>query len=217
MLKATSAAGIAVLKNFEGCRLKAYKALPTEKYYTIGYGHYGADVKAGMTITLAQAEIMLKADLKDYEHAINSCVGVDITQNMFDALVSFSYNCGTDALRKSTLLKCLNAGNYIGAAEQFKNWNRSGGKVIPGLTDRREKERTLFLKGYCDKPIAQVSKLTAREAEVRWIQYKLGGLTLDGSWGAKTAAAIQAKRKALGWEETGGNVCTVNLIKVLEK
>lgn len=217
MIKTTSAAGIDLLKQFESCRLKAYKALPTEKYYTIGYGHYGPDVKQGMTITPAQAEDMLKSDLQKYEKAVNYYVKVDITQNMFDMLVSFSYNCGTDALKKSTLLKCLNAGNYIGAAVQFKDWNKSGGKVIPGLTDRREKERTLFLKGYCDKPIAQVSKLTAREAEVRWIQYKLGGLTLDGSWGAKTAAAIQAKRKALGWEETAGNVCTVNLIKALEK
>ncbi|MGN6715515.1 lysozyme [Anaerocolumna jejuensis] len=217
MNKTTSTAGITILKKFEGCRLVAYKALPTEQYYTIGYGHYGADVKQNMAITLSEAETMLKNDLKDYEKAVSKYVLVDITQNMFDALVSFSYNCGTEALKKSTLLKLLNKNDYIGAAEQFKNWNKSGGKTIPGLTERRGKEKDLFLNGYCDKPTAQVSKTTATAAETRWIQYKLGGLSIDGLWGAKTAEVIRAKRKALEWEETTGNVCTVNLTKVLGK
>lgn len=217
MNKATSTAGISLLKQFEGCRLVAYKALPTEHYYTIGYGHYGPDINPHMAITLHEAETMLKNDLKGYEKAVSKYVLVDITQNMFDALVSFAYNCGTEALKKSTLLKLLNKNDYIGAAEQLENWNKSGGKTISGLTERRGKEKDLFLNGYCDKPTAQVSKNTATAAETRWIQYKLGGLSIDGLWGAKTAEAIRAKRKALEWEETTGNVCTVNLIKVLNK
>lgn len=217
MNKTTSTTGISLLKRFEGCRLVAYKALPTERYYTIGYGHYGDDIKSHMAITLYEAETMLKNDLKDYEKAVSKYVLVDITQNMFDVLVSFSYNCGTESLKKSTLLKLLNKNDYIGAAEQLENWNKSGGITIPGLTERRKMEKDIFLDGYCDKPTVQVSKTTATEAETRWIQYKLGGLSIDGLWGAKTAEAIRAKRKALEWEETTGNVCTVNLIKVLGK
>lgn len=216
MSKKTSKAGIALLKQFEGCRLKAYKALATEKYYTIGYGHYGADVKPGMTITLAQAEAMLKNDLKSYERTVNNYVIVEITQNMFDALVSFSYNCGGAALKKSTLLAKLNSKDYIGAADQFMEWNKSGGNVVPGLTERRAKERELFLKGFCDKPKARITKTTAKPSEVRWIQWKLGEKP-DGVWGEKTAAAVRAKRKSLGWAETSGYICTLNLIKKLEK
>lgn len=216
MTKKTSTAGIALLKEFEGCRLKAYKALPTEKYYTIGYGHSGADVKKGMTITLVKAEALLKSDLKDYENSINNYVLVHITQNMFDALISFSYNCGMSAIKNSTLLKKLNKKRYLGAAEQFMSWNKSGGKVIPGLTERRIKERILFLKGYCDKPKEQVSKTTAKTSEIRWIQWKLE-VKLDGIWGDKTAAAVRAKRKSLGWPETSGYICTINLITALDK
>lgn len=216
MARTTSTAGIALLKKFEGCRLKAYKALPTEKYYTIGYGHTGADVKAGMTITLAQAEAMLKTDLKIFEKSVNNYVLVGMTQNMFDALVSFSYNCGESVLKGSTLLKKLNKKDYIDAAEQFKKWNKSGGKVIPGLTERRAKERALFLIGYCDKPTVQISNTTAKASYVRWLQWKLG-VKIDGVWGDKTAAAIRAKRKKLKWPVTTGYICTVNLIKALDK
>ncbi|BCK00850.1 glycoside hydrolase family protein [Anaerocolumna chitinilytica] len=216
MTKKTSAAGIELLKNFEGCRLKAYKALPTEKYYTIGYGHSGSDVKQGMTISLLQAEALLKSDLKGYENFINNYVMVHITQNMFDALISLSYNCGVSAVKSSTLLKKLNKKKYIGAANQFMNWTKSGGKVIPGLTERRTKERILFLKGYCDKPKKQVSKTTAKTSEIRWIQWKLE-VKIDGIWGDKTAAAVRAKRKSLGWSVTSGYTCTINLITALDK
>ena len=93
--RSTSQNGIELIKSFEGCRLTAYKAVSTEQYYTIGYGHYGSDVYAGMTITQSQAEDMLKNDLKKYEGYVNTFLnnnGIDVNQNQFDALVSFTYN-----------------------------------------------------------------------------------------------------------------------------
>ena len=136
--------GLDFIKNYEGLRLKAYKVLESEKFYTIGYGHYGADVRFGMEITKAQADELFKQDVSRFEKAVNRLVKVDINQNQFDALVSFAYNVGEGALQKSDLLRKLNAGDFKGASAEFPRWNKSGGKVLVGLTKRREKERALF-------------------------------------------------------------------------
>ena len=138
--------GIGLIKKFEGCRLTAYKPVSSEKYYTIGYGHYGADVKEGMTITQEQAEEYLKQDLEKFEKGVDDCVKVGITQNQFNALVSFAYNCGIGALQTSTLLKKLNACDFEGAANEFLRWNKSNGVALPGLTNRRVAERDMFLR-----------------------------------------------------------------------
>lgn len=147
MTRKTATRGVELIKEFEGCRLTAYKC--PAGVWTIGYGHTGTvDGKAiasGMTITAAKATELLKKDLAKFEAAVNSYVTAPITQNMFDALVSFAYNCGLGALKGSTLLKKLNAKDYDGAAEQFPLWNKAGGKVLKGLVRRRERERQLFL------------------------------------------------------------------------
>ena len=83
----TSQIGVDLIKSFEGCRLAAYKPVPTEKYWTIGYGHYGADVVPGIKITQAQAEAYLKKDLERFENAVTR-TGLALNQNQFDALVS---------------------------------------------------------------------------------------------------------------------------------
>ena len=103
----TSTAGINLIKKFEGCRLNAYKPVPTEKYWTIGYGHYGPDVSQGMVITQAQAEIMLGIDLQKYEQAVERYTPFPLSQTQFDALVSFAYNCGAGNLQQ--LVKKRNA------------------------------------------------------------------------------------------------------------
>ena len=95
----TSDAGINLIKSFEGLRLKAYKPVSTEKYYTIGYGHYSADVKQDMTITQEYADALLRLDLDKFEHAVNSYER-NWTQNQFDALVSFAFNCGVANLKR---------------------------------------------------------------------------------------------------------------------
>lgn len=138
----TSQKGIDLIKKFEGCRLEAYKC--PAGIWTIGYGHTKG-VKDGQIITQEQAEEFLREDLRIFEQAVESCVKVPLSQNQFDALVSFCYNCGSGALKTSTLLRLLNEGKYKDASEQFLRWNKAGGKVLAGLTRRREEERELFL------------------------------------------------------------------------
>ena len=138
----TSQKGIDLIKKFEGCRLEAYKC--PAGVWTIGYGHTKG-VKDGMIISLEQAKEFLREDLRIFEQAVEACVKVPLSQNQFDALVSFCYNCGSGALKTSTLLRLLNEGKYSSAADQFLRWNKAGGKVLVGLTRRREEEREMFL------------------------------------------------------------------------
>ena len=134
-------AGLNLIKDFEGCRLKAY--LCPAGVWTIGYGHTQG-VKPDMVINQLQAERFLRQDLKRFEDAVTSLVKVPITPNQFSALVSFAYNVGTGALYDSTLLRKLNKKDYKGAANEFLRWNKAGGKVLPGLTRRRLAEKDLF-------------------------------------------------------------------------
>ena len=144
----TSQSGISLIKGFEGKRLNAY--YDGVGVWTIGFGtiKYPNDVrvKQGDTCTELLAESYLKNDLVKFENAINRLVKVPLNQNQFDALSSFTYNLGETNLSSSTLLKKLNAKYYAGAADQFLRWNKAGGKVMNGLTRRREAERNLFLK-----------------------------------------------------------------------
>jgi GH24 family phage-related lysozyme (muramidase) len=136
--------GLALIANFEGLRLEAYKPVPTEQFWTIGYGHYGPDVQPGMRITKARALELLKRDVKIAEGAVRSMVKAPLRQQEYDALVSLAYNIGNGAFGSSTLLRELNQKHYLRAANQFLRWNRGGGKVLLGLTRRRRAERSLF-------------------------------------------------------------------------
>lgn len=143
----TSDKGIALIKEFEGCKLTAYQ--DSVGVWTIGYGWTqpvdGKPIRAGMTIKQETAERLLKTGLVSYEHDVSRLVKVRLKQGEFDALVSFTYNLGARSLSTSTLLRKLNAGDYAGAADEFLCWNKAGGKVLNGLTRRREAERALFL------------------------------------------------------------------------
>ncbi|HDT2122885.1 TPA: lysozyme [Enterobacter roggenkampii] len=143
----TSDKGIALIKQFEGCKLTAYQ--DSVGVWTIGYGWTqpvdGKPIRAGMTIKQETAERLLKTGLVNYEIDVSRLVKVSLTQGQFDALVSFTYNLGARSLSTSTLLRKLNAGDYAGAADEFLRWNKAGGKVLNGLTRRREAERALFL------------------------------------------------------------------------
>lgn len=130
--------GLRLIKNFEGCRLTAYKC--SAGVWTIGWGHT-AGVKQGMTITQKQANDMLKTDLVVYENHVKS-LKREFNQNEFDALVSFCYNCGIGSLK--TL--CKNRTNAQ-IAEALLLYNKAGGRVLEGLNRRRKAERELFLGG----------------------------------------------------------------------
>jgi len=140
----TGVKDVELIKESEGLRLEAYLPTPND-VWTIGYGHTKT-AKRGMRITLAGAEALLYHDLAWVEAAIDTYVQVPLNQNQYDAIASFIYNVGATAFRKSTMLKLLNAGDYDGAADQFPRWNKQKGKVLNGLTKRRQKEKTLFKK-----------------------------------------------------------------------
>ena len=137
----TSQKGIDLIKHFEGCELKAYKC--PAGVWTIGYGHIKG-VQEGDVITEQQADEMLVEELNEYENYINTLVTVPLNQNQYDALVSWVYNLGSSNLNSSTLLKVLNSGDYAGVPEQIMRWNKAGGKVLEGLTRRRQSEADLF-------------------------------------------------------------------------
>ena len=137
----TSAEGLALIKKFEGCELEAYQC--SAGVWTIGYGHT-KDVVQGMTISKEEAEQMLIDELHEYESYINEYVTAALSQNQFDALVSWVYNLGPANLKASTMLKVLNSGKYEDVPAQMKRWNKAGGKVLEGLIRRREAEACLF-------------------------------------------------------------------------
>lgn len=146
----TSEKGIKNIKDFEGCSLTAYPDPGTGGApWTIGYGWThpvdGKPIKPGMTIKQETADRLLKTGLVSYENDVLKMAKVKLTQGQFDALVSFAYNVGSRALSTSTLLRKLNDRDVKGAADEFLRWNKAGGKVLNGLTRRREAERALFL------------------------------------------------------------------------
>lgn len=140
----TSRKGIEFIKAHEGLRLKAYQ--DAAGVWTIGYGHT-YNVKMGDRITEEQAERLLISDLIVAETEINR-YGFDLTQNQFDALVSFVYNVGAGNFRSSTLLKRIKENpNHPDIQNQFKRWIYAGGRVLPGLVKRREEEAKLYFNG----------------------------------------------------------------------
>lgn len=143
--------GIKLVTHFEGKHNKSY--LCPANVWTIGYGHTGnvdgKPIKAGLIISDEKVIELLKEDMAEFEKAVSKLVKVPITQNQFDALVSFAFNVGSGALRTSTLLKILNSGEWDNAdiERQFLRWNKGGGRVLAGLTRRRKAEAHLWSNG----------------------------------------------------------------------
>lgn len=157
--------GLNLIKSFEGCRLTAYKCLPTEKYYTIGYGHYGSDVTAGMKITKEQAEELLLQDCKKAIKNVNSFMSkYNFNQNQFDALVSFAFNVGSINQLTASGTRTLEQ-----ISSKITAYNKSGGRVIAGLVKRRAKEKELF-----DTPTSTIKKKSNEE---------LAKEVVAGKWG----------------------------------
>ena len=151
MSKPIGPAGLALIQRFEGCRLKAYKPIPTEKYWTIGWGHYGPDVREGQVITQPEADSLLAADCQRFADAVDNPAYCPLTaqlnDNQRDALISFAFNCGTGCLK--TLCKGRTLAQVRAAMALY---NKAGGKVLPGLERRRKAEQALF-----DTPVAPAS------------------------------------------------------------
>jgi lysozyme len=145
----TSIDGINLIKKYEGCKLKAY--LCPAKIPTIGFGNTqyenGSKVKIGDVITESRSEELLNYILDEFEIGVSKLLKVDVKQNQFDALVCFAYNIGLGNLKKSTVLKLVNQNPSDPSIEiNWKAWNKAGGKVLTGLTRRRDDEYKLYKK-----------------------------------------------------------------------
>ncbi len=193
----TSHRGILFLEQEEGKMNHAYPDPATGGApWTIGVGHTGPEVHQGLYWDDAQIEAVLKQDLVNNEDSINACVKVPLTQDQFDALVSFAHNEGVNALPHgglgsgpSTLLRKLNDGDYQGAADCFLDWHIAGG--IPHFLDaRRRRERALFLSSP-----AMTASLVSETYSLAKVQ-KFLGVDADGVMGPHTRAAV------VDWQRT---------------
>ena len=137
-----NAAGLELIKEFEQCRLVAYKPTPDD-VWTCGYG--STDGVTETTVwTAEEADAALERDVADAEECVEKHVTALLNENEFSALVSLAFNIGCHAFGGSTLVRMLNEGDFDGAEAQFKRWNKQAGRELAGLTRRREAERELF-------------------------------------------------------------------------
>ena len=199
--------GLSMIERFEGCLLKASNKL--DGVWTIGYGqtgsYYGKRVRRGMTTTKALAHAWLRDhSIKTYEDAVTQAVKVPLNQNQFDALVSFTYNVGVGALKQSTALRKLNAGDYAGAADALTMWTKFKGKVLAGLVRRRKEERALFLTPVTQPQTASPDLLRKGDTgtAIKLLQHRLNllgwQLTEDGIWGVQTDSAVRGYQYRAG-------------------
>ena len=206
----TSQNGINLIKKFEGFRAKAYKPVKTEKYYTIGYGHYGADVAENMIVTQNEAEFLLKKDLEKFESKVKKYDSkYHWNQNQFDALVSFAYHIGS--------IDQLTANGTRSVDEisaKIPEYKKAGGKTLSGLVKRRLEEKNLF-----DTPVSEyarpipkaedtrIYKVGSRGDMVRKIQNALNRngshLVVDGIFGENTYIAVISFQALNGLKKDG--------------
>lgn len=141
------AIAVPFIKSNEGCRLTSYR--DPAGVWTVGYGSTrlasGNPVMRNVRITQEQADDLLTSELERLRGTLAQYIRVPVTEGQFIALIDFAYNCGEGSLRRSTLLKLLNAGKVVNAGYEFRRWTRAGGKELPGLVRRREAEKKIFL------------------------------------------------------------------------
>jgi len=217
-----SQAGLNLIASFEGWSAQLYNDVANNA--TIGYGHlvHAGPITAadragpyGKGISQAQGLALLKQDAARMVAAVNQSVKVPLTQDQFDALVSFTYNVGVGAFQGSTLLQKLNAGDYAGAQAQFAAWNKAGGTVVAGLVRRRAEEAALFGGGSTPQPspapspspsgtawCTRLLQVGCSGADVKHLQSLLK-VPADGVFGPQTKAAVQAFQRTNGLTADG--------------
>jgi lysozyme len=185
-----NAAGIALIKEREACRLEAY--LCPGGVWTIGYGHSGSEIHEGLAITPADAEALLHADLL----RIDACVArlcPSATESQHAAMVCLAYNIGCGAFSRSSVARLHNAGRTAEAAQAFALWNKARGRVLPGLVARRAAEVALYLAddgtaaGFADgeKPLSESRTLAGSS---------LGGAAVGATALGELASQVDAWR-----------------------
>lgn len=200
MCLSISNTGLALIKKFEGCRLTAYQ--DAVGIWTIGYGHTSG-VKSGQTISQAQADAYLKADCAAAEKAVNSCnANYNWNQNQFDALVSFTFNCGTGNLKTLT----ANGTRTIAEiSEKITAYNKAGGKILQGLVKRRIAEKELFDKAVSAGFSTTISTSTSTASATSSYTHK--------DFIKEVQTAIGAKVDGIAGNETLSKTITVSKLK----
>lgn len=201
-----SDAGIeAMLKKFEGCKLKAYKC--PAGILTIGFGHTSAAgepiVTPDLVITKQEALDILHRDLKKFEEGVDNLVKVHLTQNQYDVLVDFAYNAGIGALKSSSLLKKVNAGDFDAVPAELMKWTKGkipgkGSQVLPGLVNRRNAEVAWWNNGEATPAVTEDHRSEPdAPAQRTMAESKQGNAALLtaglGSVGVAKEVAAQAK------------------------
>lgn len=202
MLRRINAEGIALIKQWEGLRLEAY--LCDADVWTIGYGHTSTATE-GMKISLSEAERLLYKDLALFEAAVSRAVKVELSDNQFAALVSWTYNVGVSAMQDSTLIRKLNQGNYSSVPSELIRWNKVKNKVNKGLTNRRAAEVGLWARGSFVtsrdvEPNAPANPSTAFEAT------KIGGVAAAAATAAPALTSLSGLHWAVGVALVAGAV-----------
>jgi lysozyme len=141
--------GLQLIKKYEGCKTTPYRC--PAGLYTVGYGHLignGLQLpdKWNRTFSLGEIDALLRNDLARFERGVQRYTTVHLTKSQSDSLVSFSFNLGMGIYQRSTLRQKLNRGDYDGASKEFLRYTRAGGKVLKGLTRRRQEEYNLFVR-----------------------------------------------------------------------
>jgi len=178
-----SSNGIDLIKSFEGFRSHAYKCVSTEIYYTIGYGHYGSDVTRDMVITKEEALELLQKDIAKFELAAEPVLkNYVLNQNQYDALMSFTYNCGIGNLSKLT---GYGSRSLETISEKMLLYTKSGGVRLQGLVKRRQKEQALF-----NTPVATSNDL-----------YEVAMDVIAGCYGNGAARRIALEKAGFNYNE----------------
>jgi len=154
-----SAKAVEMIQHHEGIRYRPYRC--PARLHTVGVGHVMYPEQGKLKVenrdefllrpednrvwTKEEVDGILRTDLARFERGIHTLFPVDLSQGMFDSLVSFSFNCGLGTIQRSTLRQKVLRGDKAGAAEEFLKYTKGGGKVLPGLVKRRQDERALFL------------------------------------------------------------------------
>ena len=204
MVMQTSAAGIALIKSFEGCKLGAY--YDSVGVLTIGYGDTGPDVKPGLVISQEEADRRFAGRLsREFEPGVRAAIeDAPTTQGQFDAMVSLAYNIGVGGFKGSTVARMHKAGNYTAAAEAFSLWVKANGRVLAGLVRRRGEEAKLYLSDVRQAAASEreiEAAIRDFESKARSLQMHLQAaglynLKIDGDWGAGSQKALAEWRAA---------------------
>lgn len=229
----TSLAGLQFIEHWEGCVLKPYKDVAGLRTIGIGYLIKPTDnFPDGVSITKEKAYELLASETVKCEKSIKSNIKVQITQNMFDALVSFGFNCGIGVYSNSGVARETNAGNFSGVPERLLDWCKAkvNGQttVVKGLYDRRKSEGEFFLKGSGINPVWSPNvtilpgvwvKSSIADAQMRLKKLGIYKSSVDGLWGPNTSAAIIefAKQKSISVGSDLQNSPPLALLEALSK